>query len=93
MLTELDAEFLATLGIEAINDPEGFLAVDETTLVYATRAYDFIYQKLSQATWPAALICDSLQVTLAASVRNRRDFGQVLRISPSPCSAPSQLAG
>ncbi|KAL8758537.1 MAG: hypothetical protein Q9184_003890 [Pyrenodesmia sp. 2 TL-2023] len=83
MLIELDVEFLATLGIEAINDPEGFIAVDETTLVYATRAYDFIYRKLSQATWPAALICDSLQLTLTASLRNRLDFGQVLMIAPN----------
>ncbi|KAL8897270.1 MAG: hypothetical protein Q9207_007302, partial [Kuettlingeria erythrocarpa] len=49
MLTELDIDFLATLGIEAINDPGGFLAVDANTLVYATGADDFIYSKLSQA--------------------------------------------
>ncbi|KAL8921971.1 MAG: hypothetical protein Q9208_005425 [Pyrenodesmia sp. 3 TL-2023] len=76
MLTELDVEFLNTLGIEAVNDPEAFLAVDETTLVYAPCAYDFVYRKLSQSTWPAALICDSLQATIAATVRNRVDFGQ-----------------
>lgn len=93
MLTELDVEFLATLGIEAINDPGGFVAVDANTLVYATRAYDFIYRKLSQAIWPAALICDSVHLTLAVSARNRVHFGQVLRDLPNPPLSRSETAG
>ncbi len=92
-LTEVDIEFLATLGIEAVNDPGGFVAVDSNTLVYATGAYDFIYSKLSQATWPAALICDSVHLTLAASARNRVRFGQVLRDLPKPPLSRAETAG
>lgn len=53
----LDASFLASLGFTVVNDPEGFLAIANNTLVYSIAGYLDMDWVISQGPWPAALIC------------------------------------
>ena len=59
--TDLDKDFLSSIGVEAVDHPEAFLNGDETTLVYGLSGYTFFYNLISRRPWPAALITDGLE--------------------------------
>jgi hypothetical protein len=54
--TELDKEFLTSLGHKVVEDPEAFTQIGEGTLVYAIHCYAKVYKAVSEAPRPAVLI-------------------------------------
>ena len=59
--TPLDAEFLTSLGFIVMDDPGGFLAITNSTLVFSIGGYLDMYWVISQEPLPAALICDDIE--------------------------------
>lgn len=59
--TPLDAEFLASLGFIVMDDPGGFLAITNSTLVFSIGGYLDTYWVISQGPLPAALICGDIE--------------------------------
>ncbi|TEY36329.1 hypothetical protein BOTCAL_0558g00070 [Botryotinia calthae] len=51
-----DKRFLARLGFEAVNDPEGFEAINEESFVFQVGGYNFINQRMMDGPWPTVLI-------------------------------------
>jgi len=54
--TDLDKEFLTSLGCAVVEDPEAFKEIKEGTLVYAIHCYAKVYKAVSEAPQPALLI-------------------------------------
>jgi hypothetical protein len=54
--TELDKEFLCSLGYIVVEDPEAFKSIKEDSLVYAIHCYVDVYKAVSEGTRPAVLI-------------------------------------
>ena len=54
--TELDKEFLKSLGYEVVEDPAAFSQITESSLVYAIHCYAQIYKAVSEGSRPAVLI-------------------------------------
>jgi hypothetical protein len=54
--TDLDKEFLTSLGYGVAEDPEAFKEIKEGTLVYAIHCYAKVYKAISEAPRPALLI-------------------------------------
>jgi hypothetical protein len=54
--TDLDNEFLGSLGYKVVQDPEAFMGVKEGTLVYAIHCYVDVYKTISAGPRPAVLI-------------------------------------
>ncbi|KAE9364922.1 hypothetical protein N431DRAFT_386858 [Stipitochalara longipes BDJ] len=54
--TELDGEFLGSLGYKVVQDPGAFKEVKEGTLVYAVHCYVDVYKAISEGPRPAVLI-------------------------------------
>ncbi|KUJ09497.1 uncharacterized protein LY89DRAFT_657898 [Mollisia scopiformis] len=54
--TELDKEFLTSLGYKVVDDPGAFAAVGTGSLVYAIHCYGPVYQSFSDGPRPAVLI-------------------------------------
>lgn len=54
--TDLDKEFLASLGYAVADDPEAFKLITEDTLVYAIHCYANVYKAVSEGPRPASLI-------------------------------------
>lgn len=59
--TPLDAEFLTSLGFIVKADPEGFLAITTSTLVFSIGGYLDMDWVISRGPWPAALICGDVE--------------------------------
>ncbi|GKZ29583.1 hypothetical protein AbraIFM66950_005615 [Aspergillus brasiliensis] len=57
---EKDIEFLTTIGITVVNDPQGFLEIDEQTLVFSVCPNIPVRQIVADVQWPAAMIWNSL---------------------------------
>ncbi|KFY37727.1 hypothetical protein V495_06986, partial [Pseudogymnoascus sp. VKM F-4514 (FW-929)] len=68
VFTPLDAQFLASLGFVVVDDPEGFLAITPTTLVYSIAGYLDMDWVISQRPWPAALICGDTEAFIGRLV-------------------------
>ncbi|RDL41675.1 uncharacterized protein BP5553_01654 [Venustampulla echinocandica] len=62
VFTDLDKEFLVTLGHQVVEDPAAFDQIDENTLVYAIHCYSDVYQKVSQAPKPAVLVSTDVEL-------------------------------
>ena len=56
---EKDIEFLRGLGITVVNDPEGFLRIDEHTLVFSVCPNIPVRQIVADVQWPAAMVWNS----------------------------------
>lgn len=54
--TDLDKEFLASLGYTVVADPEAFDVVKEGSLVYAIHCYAKVYKAVSEGPRPAVLV-------------------------------------
>ncbi|KAF1983505.1 hypothetical protein K402DRAFT_382610 [Aulographum hederae CBS 113979] len=54
--SDLDKEFLASRGITVLEDPKGFLEVDENTLVIALAPAAPVRQVIADLQWPGAMI-------------------------------------
>ena len=54
--SDYDKQLLHSLGIEPVEDPEGFLLVTNDSVVCDWRTYDYISRKISERPWPAVLI-------------------------------------
>lgn len=72
VFTPLDAEFLASLGFITLKDPEGFLAITPTTLVFSIAGYLNMDWVISQGAWPAALICGDVEAFMESVEESRR---------------------
>ena len=51
-----DKQLLRSIGIEPVDDPDGFLSIDSRSLVCEWCTYDFVIRKISERPWPAAMI-------------------------------------
>ncbi|PYH29373.1 SRR1 family protein [Aspergillus neoniger CBS 115656] len=56
---EIDIEFLGGLGITVLKDPEGFLEIDEQTLVFSVGPDVPVRQIVADVQWPAAMVWNS----------------------------------
>ena len=54
--TTHDKQFLRSIGIEPVDDPDGFLSVDSRSLVCEWCTYESVVRKISERPWPAAMI-------------------------------------
>ncbi|CAL3972099.1 unnamed protein product [Diplocarpon coronariae] len=54
--TDVDKEFLTSLGYKVVDDPGAFTEVGEGSLVYAIHCYGEVYKAISQRPRPAVLI-------------------------------------
>ncbi|KAM0146742.1 hypothetical protein ACHAPG_010966 [Botrytis cinerea] len=59
-----DKRFLARLGFEVVNDPEGFEAVNEESFVFQVGGYNCINQRMMDGPWPAIFIGGSSAMIL-----------------------------
>ena len=59
MFTALDREFLPSLGIEVVDDPQAFAEIGTKTIVYAIGGYRYIEGMISEGPWPAAFVTTS----------------------------------
>ncbi|KAF7910442.1 hypothetical protein EAE99_011216 [Botrytis elliptica] len=51
-----DKRFLTRCGFEVVDDPQGFEAVNEETLVFEVGGYNCMNQRIMDRPWPAAFI-------------------------------------
>ncbi|KAL5354176.1 hypothetical protein ACLOAV_000261 [Pseudogymnoascus australis] len=72
LFSPLDAEFLASLGFVVRNDPEGFLAITDRTLVYSISGYLYMDWVISRGPWPAALVCGDVEAFIDSQVEAKR---------------------
>lgn len=54
--TSLDKEFLRSIGVEPVDDPDGFFTIGSNSVVCEWATYDCIIRKISERPWPAVLI-------------------------------------
>jgi hypothetical protein len=54
--TNLDKEFLTSLGYQVVDDPGAFAAIGTNSLVYAIHCYGPVYKSISEEPRPAVLI-------------------------------------
>jgi hypothetical protein len=59
--TDPDIELLKRLGVIPLQDPRGFIEVDENTLVYTVAPDVPVRQIVADLQWPAALICNTIR--------------------------------
>ncbi|KAE8415214.1 hypothetical protein BDV36DRAFT_285544 [Aspergillus pseudocaelatus] len=57
---EVDQEFLRSIGITPLEDPKGFLEVDEHTLVFSVSPNVPVKQIVTDLHWPAAMIWNTV---------------------------------
>ncbi|KNG91420.1 hypothetical protein ANOM_000467 [Aspergillus nomiae NRRL 13137] len=57
---EVDQEFLRSIGITPLEDPKGFLQVDEHTLVFSVSPNVPVKQIVADLHWPAAMIWNTV---------------------------------
>ena len=54
--TDLDKEFLTSLGYQVVDDPLAFGCITEKSLVYAIHCYSQVYKSVAEAPRPAMMI-------------------------------------
>jgi hypothetical protein len=54
--TDLDKEFLTSLGYTVVEDPLAFAKITEKSLVYAIHCYAQVYKSVAEGPRPALLI-------------------------------------
>lgn len=54
--TEIDKEFLRSLGYEVVDDPEAFKSITTGSLVYAIHCYGPVYKSISEGPRPKVLV-------------------------------------
>lgn len=54
--TDLDKEFLTSLGYTVVEDPEAFKSIEEGSMVYAIHCYARVYKAVSEVPRPVLLI-------------------------------------
>ena len=55
-----DKELLSSLGITPLEDPRGFLAIDQNTLVFSVSPNAPVKEIVADIQWPAAMIWDTV---------------------------------
>ncbi|KAF2404251.1 hypothetical protein EJ06DRAFT_194096 [Trichodelitschia bisporula] len=91
--TDVDADILARLGVGVVDDPRGFLAVDERTLVFAVSPDVPVKQIVVDGPWPAAMVWN----TVLPEARQMREWSPIegpdgLLVTVSPfCTDPDSL--
>lgn len=80
LFTPLDAEFLTSLGFLVLPDPEGFLAITPTTLVFSIAGYLAMDWVISQGPWPAALICGDVEAFMRSVEESKRTEKRGIKI-------------
>jgi hypothetical protein len=58
---EVDMALLRSIGITPLDDPKGFLAVDESTLVFCVSPNVPVKQIIADVQWPAAMIWNTVR--------------------------------
>jgi hypothetical protein len=58
---EVDIALLRSIGITPLDDPKGFLAVDESTLVFCVSPNVPVKQIIADVQWPAAMIWNTVR--------------------------------
>jgi len=53
-----DHEYLRFLGLEPLNDPDGFERIDAGSLVFSPGTYYHMFFWIAQGIWPAAFVCE-----------------------------------
>jgi hypothetical protein len=59
--TDIDKEFLKSIGITPLDDPKGFLEVDENTLVFSVSPNVPVRQIIADVQWPAAMLWNTVE--------------------------------
>jgi hypothetical protein len=62
MYCNVSKEFLQSIGIVVLDDPKGFLEVDENTLVFSVCPNVPVKQIVADLQWPAAMIWDTVNL-------------------------------
>jgi hypothetical protein len=57
---EIDKEFLTSIGIAPLDDPKGFLAVDQQTLVFSVSPNVPVKQIITDLQRPAAMVWNTV---------------------------------
>ncbi|KAL8671457.1 MAG: hypothetical protein Q9168_004045 [Polycauliona sp. 1 TL-2023] len=57
--TDLDKEFLRSLGIKPVDDPDGFMLIGEDSLVCQWRIHGYVTRKINERPWPVVIISGS----------------------------------
>lgn len=60
--TDLDKELLQSVGIEPVNDPEGFLSINSNSVVCEWNTYEYVIRKISERPWSVVFISFSHQL-------------------------------
>ncbi|KFY89230.1 hypothetical protein V500_05851, partial [Pseudogymnoascus sp. VKM F-4518 (FW-2643)] len=71
-----DAEFLTSLGFIVMDDPEGFLAITNNTLVFSVAGYLDMDWVICQGPWTAALICGDIEDFMKKVEESARNSSQ-----------------
>lgn len=61
----MDKEFLASLDLEVVGDPDAFDKIDSGSLVLRVGDYAHMSRWISDGVWPAAMFCDDWRVNLS----------------------------
>ncbi|PWY77016.1 hypothetical protein BO70DRAFT_339585 [Aspergillus heteromorphus CBS 117.55] len=56
----MDVAFLTSIGITVVNDPKGFLEIDESTLVFSVCPNVPVKQIVADVQWPGAMIWNTV---------------------------------
>ncbi|KAI4261557.1 MAG: hypothetical protein L6R42_003244 [Xanthoria sp. 1 TBL-2021] len=64
--TDLDKKLLRSMGIEPVDDPDGFMLIGNDSVVCEWATYDYITRKISERPWPAVVINGSGELEKAS---------------------------
>ncbi|KAL4955089.1 hypothetical protein BDW69DRAFT_193524 [Aspergillus filifer] len=60
--TEVDTSLLRTLGIEPLDDPKGFLEIDDETLVFSVSPNVPVKQIVADVAWPGLMVWNTVSL-------------------------------
>ena len=95
MYTDLDKDFLRSVGIEPVNDPEGFLSINSNSVVCDWNTYGYIIRKISERPWPAVFISFSHQfeeLSVAREANGTARYGDCTSIQATPWSSTDKAS-
>jgi len=59
--TDLDSQFLASLGYTVVDDPEAISKITDNTLVYAIHCYADVYMAISERPRPSIMVITDVE--------------------------------
>ncbi|KAL9633532.1 MAG: hypothetical protein Q9204_003356 [Flavoplaca sp. TL-2023a] len=72
--SDYDKKFLRSIGVEPVEDPQGFLLVNNDSVVCLWRTEDYVGRKVSERPWPAVLIKGDEELQTASNNPREENF-------------------